>query len=307
MNKTMLIRSILVCLASSMLLGCPTGPDGMPTWPPTGGTLFPAPPTPANAKGDWTIQLAEFRTPAPHVAQAAKYLKGAKGVTKWDGLFVIHEENVSRVHWGHFASREQLLPSLAKVRAWRNSNGIEVFSRAVPAQLSGDGADGPKEFDIRTAPASAYYTVVVAIFRDQPGCSRQEGSLYTVRELRKQGTQAWYHHGPNYSAVMIETFPASAMETIRETSRHPQTGDISFVEKQKNKSKRITELLNQYPELLVNGRAESTKQFDPDQGKFVMRSRMSYVTVIPGRKVETEAGAGTTPTTGGRYWERMNQ
>ncbi len=312
MNK--LTNIILLCAMSALLLGCPTGPDGKPTWPPPGGLLFPdskppaTTPTPAATEGkEWTIQLAEFRTPAPHVARAATYLKSAKEVTRWSGLFVIHEENASRVHWGRFVSRTELEPSLAKARAWKNSHGAQPFARAVPVRLTTADASGPKEYDIRNAPPAAYYTVVVAIFRDRPGHPRQKECLYTVNELRKAGTQAWYHHGPNYSAVMLETFPASAMETVREAVRHPQTGDISYVEKQKNKSKRITELLNKYPEMLINGAMEKTSQFDPEQGKFVMKTRMSYVSVIPGRKGKAPAGGAATPASGNRYWERMNR
>ncbi|MBT3279446.1 MAG: hypothetical protein HN909_07370 [Phycisphaerales bacterium] len=282
MNR--LIHTVLLCAASALCLGCPSQM----------GTSVPATP---EAEGDWSIQLAEYRNAATHIAAAENYLKAAKGVTKWDDLYVLHEDNVSRVYCGSFTSRLALEPRLKQVRTWKNKSGVDVFRRAIPVNMGTLTGDANDKYDIRNAPHEARYTMVVAMFQSSvaENYDRHKQCQYTVNEFRKQGVEAWFYHGQNYSAVMVGAFPESAVIKIHVPVRHPVTNDVSYRDKFDVRDVKLKALMKEYPDLLINGMVEYINHVNVDTGTAARKPRSTYVSVIPGRTVKHSPASTNEP------------
>ena len=131
------------------------------------------------------------------------------------------------------------------------------------------------------------YTVLIETYYNDPNKdfhTRKETAVKRVEELRQNGEQAYYYHGPANSMVTIGSFPGSAVTIVKEGAVNRQR----IVDPQIRRI--LTDPRHQY--LLTNGTAREFWYGDVHTRDFRPRStyRPSYVVRIPGRGEEQTDG-----------------
>jgi len=207
-------------------------------------------------------------------AQTRKY-------TGWENVFVIHKDDHSLLFC---KSIDEAEPYLRKAQAFRSKDtGLMPFAQAMTVPLPGSHP-GPPEWNILNVPKRYYYTVLVADFfnvpdppdpRDPPYLTRKEDAATFCRELRQQGYEAYYHHGPSHSGVMIGTFDNSVVRIVHEPGKPPRKEVIG---------KEVLAIQKRKPYVAVNGHQMLYRVKDPS-GKVVSKvPEKSRLIIIPGRK-----------------------
>jgi len=179
------------------------------------------------------------------------------------------------IYWGKYSTIEKAQPNLRTAKAFRSKIGLRPFTQAIIIPLEGKPV-GPPEWDIMTT--KGVYTVMVADFYDVPEAryvGRKKFAVQYCTQLRDAGWQAYYHHGPVHSAVMIGSYETSVVKTIREPG-HPPINQVM--------DKGVKTILKTFPQLAVNGRQEIIKVKDPKTGVTRSMPQKSKLIYIPGRK-----------------------
>jgi hypothetical protein len=119
-------------------------------------------------------------------------------------------------------------------------NGRRPFARAFLVPPPFDDAGGTPRFNLRNAADNAArpvaYTLQVEQYDDEDRALRARVAEQRVIELRQQGEQAFYHHGPRFSIVTVGLFgPGEWNPTFREASP------------------RIQQAQQRFPQMLLNG------------------------------------------------------
>lgn len=227
--------------------------------------------------GRWAILLEAFA--GPQAEQSAR-----EGVTRvrstlgLDGAYAEQRGGTWVLAYGHYAgaSDPRALQDLARIKAIEYRGGRPLAG----AYLTADILEGSlPEFDLRNVRAArgewAMYTLQVAVYglegTDRPKAEdmaqvRQKAEEAVV-DLRRQGEEAFYYHGPNRSMVTIGVFEAEDVD--QETAQE---------------SARIRQLRDRYPYNLLNGRG--IKEFHRGTGAggkpaTVERMQPSRIVVIP--------------------------
>jgi hypothetical protein len=111
------------------------------------------------------------------------------------------------------------------------------------------------------------------------------------KELRGKRIEAFYHHGPTHSAVMVGLFDESAVRIIQrrggETRPKVISPDVKAIQKR-------------FPHLAVNGYEQWNVITDPVTGAKARQREKCRLITIPGRKPDPKRqnvvpGAGPTP------------
>ncbi len=190
-------------IAAMAIVGCNGG----------GGGLFGSGRLPTGkGTGRHTVLLKVFSDPG-HVQSAAQYKNKLGGALGWKGLIAIDEADRSELYWGRFETAGAAAPTLKKAHAYRAKNGLAVFSRALITLLPGADDVGPSEWDIRNNPGM--YSLLINVYEDAPTADppfvgRKRFAVQACRELRSQGLEAYYHHGPRTSSVTLGSFGPEA-------------------------------------------------------------------------------------------------
>ena len=207
------------------------------------------------ARGQYTVLLYAFSDPGGHAAEAERYKRQTEKNTHWQGLFVVSEAGHSRLCWGRYVTVEAAEKNLRRAKAYVAPAGVQVYFQALVVPLP-SGQVGPPEWNLQNAPG--VYSVLVAVFYDVPRdeyVGRKEFAVEYCKQLRQKGNEAYYHHGPNRSGVMVGSFPALAIRTVSRDGK----------EKRVIASLRMKSIMIDFQFLAVNGRKErivliSTKQ-----------------------------------------------
>lgn len=84
-----------------------------------------------------------------------------------------------------------------------------LHARLVPAPTPDVG---PSEWDLRNAEGA--YSLQICYCINKPGFpDRKKLAVEIVKQLRSEGEEAYYYHGPSCSLVCVGSFPASAVVT----------------------------------------------------------------------------------------------
>ena len=232
----------------------------------------------APAEGQFTILL--FAEDGPDHVERIRYLhKATREHTGWSDLMVVHEENRSVLYWGSHATRQDAEPALKKAKEYRSSQGLAPFATAIIVPLGGQENVGPPEWNL--ARAAGPYTLVVAKFYDMPDknyVGRKKFAVDYCRRLREGGYEAYYFHGPAVSAVTIGSFPKSSLQ---ETSADGTPRMIV-------RDPKHPRLMEEFPQLAVNGQAIAQQQVNPRTGQAEMVVQPTYVTTIPGKDKDAQ-------------------
>lgn len=129
------------------------------------------------------------------------------------------------------------------------------------------------------AQADGYWSVQVAVFfNDGVITNRRYLAEEYCRELRSEGAQAYYHHGPVHSSVCVGLFPERAVQTVRQTD--PLTGVLQVTNRIVDE--RLLELQRKFPYSLQNGRRINDIVRDPQTGEIQQRIPLaSFVVQVP--------------------------
>lgn len=163
-------------------------------------------------------------TGADHVAMAEKIRKDLTAQTEFKQWHVIHQASESLLYYGFYksideekdkkeAERAQL--DRKKISLMTDQMGNKPFGRAVIVALESPDPLAPPEWNLANAPGD--YSLQIGTYKDSP--QRKEAAIEAVREARKVGIEAYYHHGPTQSSVCVGHWPK---EAIREDISKPR-------------------------------------------------------------------------------------
>ena len=218
---------------------------------------------------NFTILLCFLPGPS-HAADAEGYRDTVAQATGWRDLFVVHQPDRSELYRGRYLSMHQAERDLQQSRTWRDSRGVLPFGRALVMPLPPKDV-GPPEWSLKRA--TGRYTVAIAEFYDVPESSyvgRRDFAVQCCRELRSEGLEAYYYHGPGKSIVSIGSFPESSYPSVNQNG----------VTQRAVRDPKIQSILNRFPCLAVNGRQEVDVVRAKD-GRPVRLATASYVMEIP--------------------------
>ena len=267
-----------------------------PTFSQDGGLFdFGKKPAPT-AEDSWAIRCLALRNDDRHriiedYAGALRKMRGldARLVT------VVHDERESTLFYGRFrrvlntaTGKEEYQPSpLEKLNLIRSLNVQNTklqpsdpnnwpFRFATLAPLPAGKSDHP-EWDLENA--AGYWSLQVGVFYNSDEMrERKTAAVQYCALLREQGTEAYYHHGPDKSSVCVGIFMPDA---VRETQKpDPLTGilQVSY----EVTDARLIAFQRQFPHNLENGHKVSLRKKDPSApGGIRLLPNPSFIVRLP--------------------------
>ena len=194
--------TVVVVLCGTVLVGCPAGGGG---W---GGG--------GEEGGGYTILLTALTSPN-HNADA-RYYRDAMERSGWSDLTVVHKDRHSELFWGNYETMAAGQQDLRRARAHKDKRGGLPFRNARLLPMPGKDV-GPPEWKLTRAEGT--FTVVVCFYRDVPEkdyVGRRRRAIERCKDLRGEGHEAYYHHGPVKSYVTVGTFGEDAVQTVKTES-----------------------------------------------------------------------------------------
>jgi len=274
------IAVMLACLLVAGLAGC------------SGGLGGPS----ALSRGEYTIWLMGT-TGGQHIANSKELLESVRSHTGWKDVFLVHGDNHSDIYRGQYHSPTAAEGDLETARNFvAQATGMKPFQRARVVALVPKDV-GPPEWNIQAS--KGYYTVLVADYYDVPKADyvgRQKFAVERCKELREQGYEAYYHHDPAHSYVMVGSFPKEAVRVIVDQAR--QRGNDPFRPTVFASQPMIQVLDPKMADIVakvpfsVNGYKSVIRARDA-QGREIKQDEPPRVVPVPGRK-------DARPTAGGR-------
>jgi hypothetical protein len=274
-------------LMAAVLAGC-NGLRG-PAFggPPPGGNTGPAAaPFEPGADARFTILLRLHTNPATHIQESEVFRENLVKRVGWRDVFVIHKAGFSELCWGAYETIEAARPNLKTAQEYVAPNRDKVFALARVFPLPTKDV-GPPEWSLLNN-AKGEYTVLVAIFYDVPEAkyfARKENSLTYCKQLRDEGHEAYYLHGPAQSMVYVGSFPPEAVQKV----------EINDIARPVVKDKKMLEVMKTFPFLAVNGRSQPTRVINPITGKVSTENVGTYPIPIPQEKSLVSGGAVSRP------------
>ncbi len=276
--------SALLLLPALLLIGC-DGMDLNGLGSPTGGQ----PDTAVDGAGDgkpWTILLHTHANPSTHREEAELFKQRISERVGWDGVYAVHREGSSQLFWGRYASVEDASENLARAKEYVTPAGVPVFRQAMVVPVPGKDRPASGTNALALQNARGTYSVLVGVFYDVPKADyvgRRSFAEQYARELRNEGFEVYYFHGPIRSGVTVGSFPSEAVSFTRDAS----TGAMI-----PNYSDAIQKVLDhpRFEYLAVNGWAERWKVRNPQTGKVESIPQRPYAVKIP-QKESPNSGA----------------
>jgi hypothetical protein len=267
----------LACVLLS-LTGCTAGGAGLGLSPTPGSEVFWA------IRCDTRHGADRFRI----TQQESEALKQVQGL-KPQLVQVIHNEHESSVYYGRYRRTVEIGGSTATYRPdamadlnlirslCMNVGGSDCwpFIYASLEELPSGRSRHP-EWDL--ANAKGYWTLHVAVFYcEGPITNPKYLAEEYCRELREQGVEAYYYHGPTRSSVYVGLFPKEAIQTVSETN--PLSGVLTV--SNKIVDQRLLKLQEQFPVSYQNGRRVNELVSDPATGQKKRLPFESFVVQVP--------------------------
>lgn len=254
MSRSLLLPMIVACIVL-VSLGCEQRVvrSGWDDYNPTPGAGRDARPTTAadlDQNANWAI-AADVMAGSAHREMAKQRVEDLRRATGLAGFWALDEGTKSTVYYGRYKSPQQpeATKDIEQLRAMKNSGQIRVETLMLlplPTAALASGELG--EFDLRRMAGRAVYSLQIGFYEGGPDARKVAEDA--VAALRKQGTEAYYYHGPNRSVVSVGTFGESAIISTTEGQRIQTTYDA-----------RVKALQEQFPYNLANGRViEETRQ-----------------------------------------------
>ena len=230
-----------------------------------------------SAKDGARFTILLFSNDGPgHAAQAELYRQRTAQHAGWRDLRVVHHATHSELWWGGYATIEAAQDNLKKAKAYVTPARVPVYAKALVIPLPVEDV-GPPPW--RLSGIRGEWTVVVASFYDVPEANyfgRKENAVEYCKQLRSEGREAYYHHGPARSNVTVGSFPASAARLPPSGQGEPKVLDW-----------RLGRTMKDFEFLAVNGRKEYVSRLvdaGDGRGKIQRDARKSFLLRIPHAK-----------------------
>ncbi|MCE5326503.1 MAG: hypothetical protein LLG01_08810 [Planctomycetaceae bacterium] len=287
--KTPLSRMMIV-LAAGVITLCGCEPRSM-SW--QGSGLAPK-----SKDGDEvTIVLGAVRG-AEHSRQAAQWRGEIEQETGWKNVFAVDQEGFSQICWNKYPSIEAARGDLKKAKEYVRSDGThrwKPFISAAIQQLPGKSV-GPAEWDLTQQKDMYVYTIEVGVFYDVPEANytgRKNIAVEYCKQLRDDGLEAYYFHGPSQSSVTVGLFPRTSMQEkpADQSDGVKRPPVLTIVDD------RITKILasERFKYLCVNGRQELVLLKDPKTGQPAKVARPCAVLQISKPKMPAAPAGSAAP------------
>lgn len=259
------------------------------------------------AQAPWAIRCATVRGPdrTSRAAARANALRRISGLNE-DLIQLVHHAQESVVYYGRYHRdydpragaaqyRPDPLPDLELIRSLSmviDGQNVWPFMYATMEELPAARTQHP-EWDL--SQQAGYWSLHVAVFFNVGGADsglpdRKFLAEEYCAELRQQGHEAYFHHGPVRSSVYVGLFPERAVQNVKNVD--PLTGDVTYINRIVDPH--LLELQREFPRSLRNGRRVNEIERDPSTGEIVERRPVgSFVVRLP------QAEATTSPLEGG--------
>jgi len=166
-------------------------------------TDAPVPPRDAQ----FTIVCTAITGPG-HVQRAKELKDQLIKVTPFKQWYVTHDEEKSTLFYGYYASVDdgKLKADRQRIAMMQDQLGNRPFAEALPVAIASPDPLAPAEFNL--ANAKGYWSLQIAAYQ---GPGRKEAAVEAVKDARKMGVEAYYHHGPNVSEICVGAWPEQAI------------------------------------------------------------------------------------------------
>ncbi len=199
--------------------------------------------TPSGESSGWGVLLARASSPG-HATRARQQLAVLQQLFPGDTLRVVSDDDGSAVLLGSFESPSDpaARTALERVKATTNAEGAAIFRSAflVPPPVPASAPGVRATWELSTAAANAgrdvRYTLQIETYDDASRDRRAAAAEERVRDLRAEGEEAYFFHGPRFSIVTLGLF-----------------GPDDYDETVDRASPRLERLQQRFPRALLNG------------------------------------------------------
>ncbi|MDP7347824.1 MAG: hypothetical protein QF735_06315 [Phycisphaeraceae bacterium] len=208
----------------------------------------------------WAILLDTFDGPG-HEQHARQLLEQLAAQHHMPDLWIRSEMTWSQLYRGRYrrADQDQATRDLRQTHLISFAGDRRFRAAAiVPVGAGPMRLDDP--LDLYQFAGDDLMTLQIGYYDEQYGKDFREAAELAAKELREQGDQAFYYHGPNRSLLTVGLF---GQEDLVQHTTPGQDGRI-FVQTQY--SQRVVELQKKYPHNLGNGLTLLQKQGGRDIG-----------------------------------------
>jgi hypothetical protein len=195
----------------------------------------PQPKIPAGAR--WTI-LCDTRS-GPNHAQAVRQLRAELlRTTSLRDWHIVQGDKHSTLYYGYYRAirgddpkeapeRDRAHDNLRQVAAVSDPvSGQRLFRNPFLIALEDADPTAPPAWSL--ANADGYWSLQILAFRDH--AQRKEAAIEAARDLRSQGIEAYYFHGPVISSVCVGAWPREAVrEQKSSVASTPNADDVLVV------------------------------------------------------------------------------
>jgi hypothetical protein len=191
------------------------------------GTESAAPVAPAGAQ--WTLYCRTIRGPV-HVEESSRLKSQLVMNPQLKGWYLVHNDDDSIVCYGYYSSPSDAQAKLDKrrIESLTDVSGQPIFTGVCFQPIASPDPEAPPEWNLSNTPSRMYWSLQIAAFRDNP--LRKKAAVEAVRDLRKQGIEAYYFHGPTISSVCVGAWPIQAVKRQGEDNvAHASDPDSSLL------------------------------------------------------------------------------
>ena len=110
------------------------------------------------------------------------------------------------------------------------------------------------KLDLRAAPEGTYFSLQIARFESEDNSVRKTQALAYTKQLRDEGSEAYYYHGPNMSVVTVGSFKDAVLRVGRVTKRADGSKRLVLPTPSTRYSPQVEALQKKHPYHLLNGR-----------------------------------------------------
>ncbi|MFW6066383.1 MAG: hypothetical protein ACOC9S_06135 [Planctomycetota bacterium] len=225
----------------------------------------------------YTILLHTFES-TDHVNQSKLWKRRTVEDAGWDNIYVVHKDEHSALYRGKYRTSEAAQKDLHEAKEYDPGTGIRPYVKAIVMPVPGEQV-GPPQWHL--SELQGEWTVKVAVFYNIPDedyFGRKQFAVDYCERLRDNGYEAFYAHDPARSHVYIGDFPPSAVNVDEQGNR--QSLNIH--------SPRMRQILDDFPQLAVNGSGERIRRYNPKTKKAEYVDRKSFPVRVPDEQEQEE-------------------
>jgi hypothetical protein len=255
---------VVLALAAAGWCGCLGGCD-------RAGGRGPWNPFHRSSQAHYTIKLYRYTGP-DHMRTAARGKRAAAEMAGLPDPFILHERAASTLYAGRYRTREAAMDDLRRAQQWQSPSRLRPFQAAFVMPYPTEDPQANPAWDLERADGA--YTVLVEVYHNDPKKNmnrRKEAAVQRCKELREEGEEAYYYHGPANSVVTIGLFDDSAVKMVR---KGPVTRPVIL-------SREMKSIMKRRPHVYTNARKRQVAVPALATGKPMLILRPTYPVRVP--------------------------